>query len=111
MEAKSILNKTARQESGEEKSTYQTLCDWVRVPRACSMSDIGRSTLYDNFDISGGEIKTASIRKRGATRGIRMVNVPSLIEWLNSHAEQPSDETETERCPGLSVGKTSTPTH
>ena len=99
MEAKRILNKTARQESGEEKS-YQTL-DWVRVSRACSMSDIGRSTMYENFDISGGAIETASIRKPGATRGIRLVNVPSLIAWLNSHAEQPSDETETERFPGL----------
>jgi hypothetical protein len=53
---------------------------------------VSRSTLYANFDMTGGKIKTASIRKRGATRGIRMVSVPSLIAWLNSYAETENEE-------------------
>lgn len=66
--------------------------EWVRIPAACAVSSLSRSTLYANFDIAGGGIKTASIRKRGATRGIRMVNVPSLLAFIGSFAEQSNTE-------------------
>jgi len=66
--------------------------DWARIPAACSIASVSRSTLYSNFDISGGAIKTSSIRKRGAVRGIRMVNIPSLLAWMDSYAEQATPE-------------------
>lgn len=82
--------KAPRKPEGENKIKNQHQSEWVRIPDACGISSLSRSTLYANFDITGGAIKTASIRKRGATRGIRMVNVPSLIAWLDSFAEQSS---------------------
>lgn len=63
------------------------LGEWARIPLACSISGLSRSTLYAHFDISGGGIKTASIRKRGATRGIRLVSLSSLSEFVASFAE------------------------
>ncbi len=83
------MKPTARRISGEEQPPATSArSDWARIPAACSIASLSRSTLYGNFDISGGAIKTASIRKRGATRGIRMVNVPSLLAWLDSFAER-----------------------
>ena len=84
------MQPTARRKPGEDHpTTNQPQNEWVRIPTARTISTVSRSTLYANFDISGGAIKTAAIRKRGATRGIRMVNVPSLLAWINSYAEQP----------------------
>ena len=88
MNARRLIQATARRKSGEDHpATNQPQSDWARIPTAQAISGVGRSTLYANFDISGGAIKTASIRRRGATRGIRMVSVPSLLAWLNSYAE------------------------
>jgi hypothetical protein len=80
---------SAHRKPGEDHPvSNQPQSEWARIPAACALASISRSTLYQNFDISGGAIKTASIRRRGATRGIRMVNLPSLLAWLNSFAEQ-----------------------
>ena len=83
---------TDHRNSGKDHSRInQPQSDWARIPAAQTIASVSRSLLYANFDISGGAIKTASIRRRGATRGIRMVNVPSLIAWLDSFAEQPTN--------------------
>jgi hypothetical protein len=86
---------TAYRNPGEDHlKSNQLQSDWARIPAAQAIASVSRSLLYANFDISGGAIKTASIRRRNATRGIRMVNVPSLIAWLDSFAEpsSPADE-------------------
>lgn len=74
----------------EDHQASQPQSHWVRIPAACAIASVSRSTIYANADISGGAIKTASIKKRGATRGIRMVNRVSLLAWLDSYAEQPT---------------------
>jgi hypothetical protein len=96
MNARRLMPQTAHRNPGEDhlKST-QPHSDWARIPAAQAIASLSRSTLYANFDISGGAIKTASIRKRGATRGIRMVSVPSLIAWLDSFAEPSTSADET----------------
>lgn len=89
MSAKRSMLQTAHRNSGENHlAANQPQSEWARIPASLAIASVSRSTLYANFDISGGAIKTASIRKRGATRGIRMVNVSSLRDWLNSYAEQ-----------------------
>lgn len=80
---------TARPIRGEDNQASKLQSEWVRIPEACNLASLSRSTLCAHFDTAGGTIKTASIRKRGATRGIRMVSVPSLFAWLDSYAEQP----------------------
>ena len=88
VKAQNYVPQTAHRTSGEDHlKSNQPQIDWVRIPAAQAIASVSRSLLYANFDITGGAIKTASIRKRGATRGIRMVSVPSLIAWLNSFAE------------------------
>lgn len=83
------MQQTARRKPGEDNiATNQPQSDWVRIPAAQTISSVSRSTLYANFDISGGAIKTASIRRRGATRGIRMVSVSALLAWLDSYVEE-----------------------
>lgn len=80
-------------EVGEKPNS--TINEWARIPAACEIAGLSRSTLYANFDISGGQIKTASIRRRGLTRGIRMVNIPSLLAFIASFAEEPSPAPQT----------------
>ena len=88
MKQKAPMSPTAHRTPGEDHPvSNQPQSEWARIPAACSIASVSRSTLYANFDITGGAIKTASIRKRGATRGIRMVSVPSLLAWLDSYAE------------------------
>ena len=91
MKYRRITPPTAPRKSGEDHPTInQAQSEWARIPAACAISTVSRSTLYANFDTAGGAIKTASIRKRGATRGIRMVSVPSLLAWLDSYAQTPA---------------------
>jgi hypothetical protein len=88
VKAKQPTPQTARHNPGEDSTTANhPQSDWARIPAAQAIVSVSRSLLYVNFDISGGAIKTASIRRRGATRGIRMVHVPSLLAWQNSYAE------------------------
>lgn len=83
------MTQTVHRTPGEDYlKSNQPQSDWARIPAAQAIASLSRSTLYANFDISGGAIKTASIRRRGATRGIRMVSVSSLITWLDSFAEE-----------------------
>lgn len=84
------MQQTAHRTSGEDHKAAKPQSDWARIPAASSIAGVCRSTLYQNFDFRGGAIKTASIRQRGATRGIRMVSIPSLLAWLDSYAEQPT---------------------
>ena len=62
--------------------------EWLRIPEAIRLFGIGRSTLYEL--LSGGQIKSASIRKRGNTRGIRLISVDSLMQYIEEQAEQTS---------------------
>lgn len=89
MNAKRPTPQTAlRNTGGDNPESNHIQSDWARIPAAQTIASVSRSTLYGNFDFAGGAIRTASIRRRGATRGIRMVHVPSLLAWLDSYAEQ-----------------------
>mgnify|MGYP006929195975 FL=1 len=57
---------------------------WIRVGDAVTLSGISRSGLYELFDSKGGPIKTSNIRSRGKTRGIRLINKHSLLEFIES---------------------------
>ena len=61
--------------------------EWLRIPEATRCFGIGRSSIYEL--IAEGKIKSASIRKRGNVRGIRLVSADSLSHYIESQAEQP----------------------
>ena len=66
--------------------------EWCKVPQAIALCGVSRSGLYEEFDTAGGPIRTATIKKRGALRGIRLVHVPSLRAWISSYANSPPPE-------------------
>ena len=63
--------------------------EWLRIPDAVRYSGIGRSSLYTL--IGDQKIKSVSIRKRGAIKGIRLVSVDSIDAYLDSLAEARCD--------------------
>ena len=73
-------------------NTIPLEAEWIRVDAAVRFSSLSRSLLYENFDTSGGPIKTAVIRKRNALRGVRLVNLESLRDFILSHASSPAQE-------------------
>lgn len=58
--------------------------EWLRLPDAVKFSGLSRSLLYQHFDYAGGKIKTRNIRQRNKIRGVRLVNVDSLREFIES---------------------------
>ncbi len=58
--------------------------EWLRIPDAIRLFGIGRSSLYEL--IGEGKIRSASIKKRGNIRGVRLISVASLEAFLESFA-------------------------
>jgi hypothetical protein len=53
---------------------------WLKVPAAVSYSGLSRAKLY--VLMAEGQIKSASVRSRGRSRGIRIIDRLSLDEFL-----------------------------
>ena len=60
--------------------------EWLRIPDAVRLFDIGRSSLYEL--IAEGKIKSVCLRQRGSTRGIRLLSADSLGKYIEGLAEQ-----------------------
>jgi len=58
---------------------------WLRIAGAIEFSNIGKTTLYEL--INDGSIKSSVIKKRGNTRGIRLIEKASLQAFLESQVE------------------------
>lgn len=57
--------------------------EFVRMPKpgsVCPWTGLGRSYLYQLA--TEGKIRTLSLRKRGAARGVRLIRLDSVIEYL-----------------------------
>jgi hypothetical protein len=65
----------------EDPATLQPR--WLKVPVAVSYSGINRARLY--ILMAEGQIKSASVRSRGSSRGIRLVDRLSLDEFLTQN--------------------------
>jgi hypothetical protein len=61
--------------------------EWLRVPEAVRRFGLGRSTIYEL--IRNHEIKTALIRRRGNTTGIRLISTDSLRAFIEKFAQGP----------------------
>lgn len=59
--------------------------EWLRIPDAIRVFGISRSCLY--LLISENKIRSTCLRKRGATKGIRILSYDSLAEYVNKAAE------------------------
>jgi len=58
--------------------------DFVRLPRPkmrCAITGLSRSSLNDL--IAAGKIRAVKLRKRGAARGVTLINRQSLLDFLH----------------------------
>ena len=58
---------------------------WLRINDVVKLYGIGRSSLYEL--LAEGRLKSASIKKRGNIRGIRLLSADSIEHYLESIAE------------------------
>jgi len=60
---------------------------WIRLPSKgrCPITGFSRATFYDL--INAGKIKTSNIRRPGCVTGIRLVWLPSVLEYIEKHVE------------------------
>lgn len=77
--------KIERQLQHLTEAPFNSLPEWTRAPkkgleRHCGLS---RATLYRLSD--EGLIKSVSLRKPNAIRGIRLFNLPSILEFIRRH--------------------------
>lgn len=56
--------------------------EFIRLKDAIRYSGLSRSFLYDRFN--AGDIKSFVIRQRGAAKGVRMVSVDSIDQYLRA---------------------------
>ena len=68
----------------------QSKPEWLRIPEAVRLFGICRSSLY--VLITAGKIKSTCLRKRGAVRGIRIINFDSLAAYIESQAAAGGNE-------------------
>jgi len=59
--------------------------EWIRPADVRQLFGISRSGTYEL--IASGEIRSVSLRKRGQTRGVRLISYDSLCAYLESRAE------------------------
>lgn len=65
--------------------------EWLRLPKPgtlCPFCGLSRTALYTLC--KDGKIKSVVLRKRGASRGIRLLEWVSLFSFINSLAVEPA---------------------
>ena len=70
----------------------QVLPLWLRMPppgRCCSLTGLRRGLLYELA--RSGKIKTATIKRKSALRGVRLILTSSLLEYCNQCLDAPED--------------------
>jgi excisionase family DNA binding protein len=71
----------------QQLNSFAQDSEWLRVSEAVRRFGLSRSTIYEL--IHNREIKTALIRKRGNTRGIRIISTDSLRAFVEGFVEGP----------------------
>jgi hypothetical protein len=60
---------------------------WTRLPTRPGerLQGLSRAHIYNL--IADGAVKSACLRKPGATTGVRVIHVPSLLKYIEQHVE------------------------
>jgi hypothetical protein len=61
--------------------------EWARLPTRGPDPLFGLSRAFYYQLITAGQIKTACIRRPGASTGVRLVHVPSVRAYIEKHIE------------------------
>jgi len=69
--------------------------EWIRLPNKgrCPYTGLGRSTLYTlatPCETNGHKppVRSVSLRRRGTARGVRLIDLQSLLDYLESQANE-----------------------
>ena len=84
--------------------------DWIRLPRAgekCPYSNLSRSTLNNlilpcKANKNVPPVKSAVVRQKGATRGVRLIHRASLMAYIAA-GQEPAFEQEANARPSATV--------
>ncbi len=73
-----------------------SLPEFTRLPASgerCSLTSLSRGALNALILGSNPPVKSVCLRRKGATRGIRLIVTSSLLEWLYSNLDGPAERT------------------
>lgn len=79
---------TQRRRRDNDSSFSEQKDIWIRLPKPgtrCTVSGLSRTSLNDL--IAEGKIAAKHLKKRGALRGIVLIDRKSLIDYINSLPE------------------------
>jgi hypothetical protein len=60
--------------------------EWAKVPVVAGMIGIKRSRFYELIEEAKGEIKTIVLKSPGSKKGSRIVQISSVLRYLNKLA-------------------------
>ena len=89
--------------SAQAATSIPIAADWLRLPKPGGrLEGLSRTTLNElsiPCAVKGFRppVRSILIKKRGAARGIRLINRQSLYQYLQHLADEQSDETNTAR--------------
>ena len=63
---------------------------WIRIPSQGKEPNTGLSRAFIYFLIKTGKVKTSCIRQPGKLTGVRLIWLPSLLEYIEKHVESTS---------------------
>jgi predicted DNA-binding transcriptional regulator AlpA len=70
----------------EHQRTVDLFPEFLRIPDVEKLYGLRRSKLYEL--LTSGEVKSVTLRKKGARTGVRLVSTQSLRDFLNSQMEE-----------------------
>ena len=76
-----------------------SVAEWCRLPapRArCGLTGLSRTGLNELID--AGQIRAITVRKPGAARGVKLINLASLRAWLRRLDEEQNGRIEGKVC-------------
>lgn len=93
--------------------TVQIVCDkplkisnerWIRMPKKgyCDWCGLSRSHLFGL--ISEGKVRSVSLKKPGNMRGVRLVWLPSVFEYIEQEGELCGPEPKSAELPEYVIG-------
>jgi hypothetical protein len=82
-----------------EISSQSSKPEWIRLPTKgrCAYTGLSRSTLYTLIapcEANGHRppVRSVSLRRRGNTKGVRLIYLQSLLDYLEANAPAPSTQ-------------------
>ena len=84
MNTQTIYSNPALAIAASESPSANSHPEWLRIKEACHYSRLSKGLLYELMN--AGHIRNVSLKKRGQTKGTRLISFDSLKSFLESRA-------------------------